>query len=190
MLQTLFIFSPKAYWFVKLIPVMRILNASYLLNVPSWTPKIKTPKINAPGVTVSSDYLVCSVTQSLYRRVALLSYPFQQVLLKSLKKRIMELKDLQLFQVRFAVLDSRVSCQKPFFIPRNLKIEERLGRRHGDTTITQGSQSVCLHVMARFYANSQSVARIPQPRPTAQLKSNTGLEILIFCLTLLARRSF
>ena len=65
-----------------------------------------------------------------------------------------------------------------------------LGRRHGDTTVTQGSQSVCLHVMARFYANSQSVARIPQPRPTAQLKSNTGLEILIFCITLLARRSF
>ena len=39
--------------------------------------------------------------------------------------------------------------------------------------------------MARFYANSQSVARIPQPRPTAQLKSNTGLEILVFCITLL-----
>ena len=74
MSQTLFIFSPKAYWFVKLIPVMRILNASYLLNVPSWTPKIKTPKINAPGVTVSSDYPVFSVTQSLYRRVALLSF--------------------------------------------------------------------------------------------------------------------
>ena len=55
---------------------MRILNASYLLNVPCWTPKIKTRKINAPGVTVSSDYLVYTVTQSLYRRVALLSYLF------------------------------------------------------------------------------------------------------------------
>ena len=32
---------------------MRILNASYLLNVLSRTPKIKTGKINAPGVTVS-----------------------------------------------------------------------------------------------------------------------------------------
>ena len=55
---------------------MRILNASYLLNVPSWTPKIKIRKSNAPGVTVSSDYLVYSVTQSLYRRIALLSYLF------------------------------------------------------------------------------------------------------------------
>lgn len=45
---------------------MRILNA----------PKIKTRKINVPGVTVSSDYLVYSVTQSLYRRVALLSHLF------------------------------------------------------------------------------------------------------------------
>ena len=36
--------------------------------------------------------------------------------------------------------------------------------------------------MARFYANSQSVARIPQPRPTAQLKSNTSLSSALPCL--------
>ena len=73
-------------------------------------------------------------------------------------------------------------------MPRNLKIEERLGRRHGDTAVTRGAKVfTCNGAILR---DSQSVARIPQPRPTAQLKSNTGLEILIFCITLLARRSF
>ena len=126
-------FRRKHIAFVKLIPVMRILNASYIINVPSWTPKIKTRKINAPGVTVSSD-LVYSVTQSLYRRVALLSYLFQEVLLKSLKERIMELKDLQLFQARFAVLDSPCILSKAIFYTTK--------QRHGYTTGTQGSQSV------------------------------------------------